>query len=149
MPDIAEPPRVLRPGVFTAQTARAAALASVAARKAKAQRAREPEPPAPPPLPTDNYLSQRLVRVRAQLDLIDSRIEEELADPDCDGQRVDRLAAASARLEVQEQKLSGRHAPANAKPETIRSKGKSWSMPEPEPVAKPSALPPSTEEYSI
>jgi hypothetical protein len=73
----------------------------------------------------DSYVALRLVRVRAQLDRIDSMIQQE-KDP----QKLDRLAAASARLSDQEFALAGRPKPGNRKPgpEARRS---TWSQPEP------------------
>jgi hypothetical protein len=65
------------------------------------------------PPPPDDFQERRLARVRAQLEGIDSTIEAELSRKDGpDAQRLDRLAAASARLEEQERRLSDRSLPA-------------------------------------
>ena len=77
--------------------------------------------PQPVPDSPDVFLSARLVRVRKQLSLVDSALEEEAAKGSkCDGQRVDRLAAASMRLSDQEFALSNRPKPGNRRPGTER-----------------------------
>jgi len=68
-------------------------------------------PPAQAENHADDFIAQRLVRVRKQLDRIDAMIEEE-DDP----QRLDRLAAASMRLSDQEFALSNRPKPGNRRP---------------------------------
>jgi hypothetical protein len=57
-------------------------------------------------------VNARLARVRTQLERLDALVTAELDRGDeADGQRVDRLVAASARLEEQERRLSGRSLP--------------------------------------
>jgi hypothetical protein len=56
------------------------------------------------------------MRVREQLDLVDDAIRAELAKREPDGQRVDRLAAASMRLSDQEFALAGRPKPGQRRP---------------------------------
>mgnify|MGYP001613215445 CR=1 FL=1 len=60
--------------------------------------------------------SARLIRVRKQIDLLDTRIEEEIVKPDCDGQRVDRLASAISRLSEIERQLANRPMPGSLRP---------------------------------
>ena len=55
----------------------------------------------------DAFLRERLKRVRAQLDRIDAMLATET-----DVAKLDRLAAASSRLEEQERRLSDRSLPA-------------------------------------
>lgn len=66
--------------------------------------------------PPDTFIRKRLARVRRQVELVDQAIEGELRKPDADGQRVDRLAAASMRLSDQEFALAGRSKPGNTRP---------------------------------
>jgi hypothetical protein len=73
----------------------------------------------------DPYVNERLSRVRAQLERIDSMMEEEL-----DPQRLDRLASAQARLSAQEFALAGRPQPGSRRPGRERpSKDKASSGP--------------------
>lgn len=62
-------------------------------------------------VPSANYVTQRLSRVRAQLDKLDEMIANET-----DAQTLDRLASAQARLSVQEFALSGRPMPGSRRP---------------------------------
>jgi hypothetical protein len=115
---------------WDAVQARAAALKSVANRaKRKAERiASADRPPAPEPnkpLPAlDGYSEKRLMRVRKQLDTIDAMLLGE-TDP----QRMDRLAAASARLCEQERQLAGRPLPGSYRPEMPGAGRSIWSQP--------------------
>ena len=102
---------------FTAESARAAAR--------KRWDAPRPIPPQPqvalPALPiaqddASDFLNARLACVRAQLKLLDKAIQAELTGEEPDGQRVDRLAAASMRLSDQEFALSNRPKPGNRRP---------------------------------
>lgn len=109
--------------LFTKETARAAALRSHEVRLAnkraaalrKAELEREILAAALKPLPADQYVAQRLARVRAQLDRLDTMLLEEL-----DPQRLDRLAAASARLSEIERQLAGRPGPGQFRPTAPR-----------------------------
>jgi hypothetical protein len=57
-------------------------------------------------------VNARLARVRTQLDGIDRAIDAELGRGEkLDPQKLDRLAAASSRLEEQERRLSNRSLP--------------------------------------
>jgi hypothetical protein len=72
-----------------------------------------PAPQAGPLSPaSDGYVTERLSRLRAQLDRIDARIKEALDAQELDAQQVQRLAQASASLEEQERRLAGRRLPA-------------------------------------
>lgn len=62
-------------------------------------------------LALDPYVKSRLIRVREQLEKIDSMMAEE-TDP----QRLDRLASAQARLSVQEFALANRPMPGSRRP---------------------------------
>lgn len=77
--------------------------------------------------------AQRLIRVRKQLDLVDSRIEEEACKqggidkdgkpmPACDGQLLNWLCSAQERLAEQERQLSGRPLPGTLRPDKPKSK---------------------------
>ena len=100
--------------LITAANAREYQLRSAASRR------KQPAAQNPPPLTetvADDFLALRLLRVRKQLALVDSALEEEAAKgAKCDGQRVDRLAAASMRLSDQEFALSNRPKPGNRRP---------------------------------
>ncbi len=65
----------------------------------------------------DSFSNTRLMRIRKQLCLLDTAIEAELSEKAPDGQRVDRLAAASMRLNDQEFALANRPKP---KPGSVR-----------------------------
>ena len=101
--------------LFTASNAAQMARRSWEVRKAEAIIQPIPAPIQSPPAQAENhaddFIAQRLVRVRKQLDRIDAMIEEE-DDP----QRLDRLAAASMRLSDQEFALSNRPKPGNRRP---------------------------------
>jgi len=62
-------------------------------------------------IPEDDYRSQRLLRVRKQLDRVDRMMMTE-DDPS----RLDRLASAQNRLSEQERILDGRPTPGQLKP---------------------------------
>ncbi len=102
---------------WTPEAARIAAAHSHAVQAEK--RARHQKPPAgqpPATLPDDDFQARRLERIRAQLKLIDAAIEREASKSQPDGQKLSWLATASARLEVQEQKLSNRPGPGSRRP---------------------------------
>lgn len=67
----------------------------------------------------DNYLALRLVRVRAQLDLVDAAIVGSVAK---DSKRLKELTDAQARLEEQERRLSNRPLPGSRKPAPERTR---------------------------
>jgi len=78
--------------------------------------------PIPPVSIPDNYIKPelshqetRLIRVRSQLDMIDSLIAKERLP-----QNLDRLAAASAKLAEQERVLSDRPLPGSRRPPNPR-----------------------------
>ena len=106
--------------LFTADNAAEMARRSWEVRKAEAIIPPIPAPPLPPPAqaesPADEFIAGRLACVRAQLKLIDAAIQAELTGKEPDGQRVDRLAAASMRLSDQEFALSNRPKPGNRRP---------------------------------
>jgi hypothetical protein len=71
---------------------------------------------------TDPYVTERLARVRRQLDRLDGLMAAE-KDP----QRIDRLASAQYRLAEQERILSGRPLPGSRRPARDRAeRPKSW-----------------------
>jgi len=72
-----------------------------------------------------DYVAQRLVRVRKQLDRLD-RLIMTVEDP----QKLDRLACAQARLAEQERILDGRPLPGSLKPRPPKPPPR--SLPEPE-----------------
>lgn len=131
MPDLAEvapdspptaQPQRKPPFRFTRDNAREFSAKANAARWSRPQAERDNH--ASPEVltaavPVPDYIARRLERVRAQCDLIDDRITEELSKRQPDGQRLNWLAAASARLEEQEQKLSGRPGPGSRRPAAV------------------------------
>lgn len=75
----------------------------------------------------DRIASERLIRVRKQLAMVDTRIEEEASKDGtrvtpnglpilCDGQLLNWLCSAQERLSEQERVLSGRPLPGTLKP---------------------------------
>ena len=68
------------------------------------------------PVTPDSYLTERLMRVRKQLDQVDAMMLTE-DDP----QRLDRLASAQMRLSEQERILAGRPLPGSRKPAPDRA----------------------------
>jgi hypothetical protein len=134
---------------FTSESAR------IAARK------RWDAPPPPPPeraiaQDAEDFLAARLLCVRAQLKLLDAAIQSELTSKEPDGQRVDRLAAASMRLSDQEFALSNRPKPGNRRPGPERGpksqSGSFWGSnpvqqsPSPPAPAQPEVPTPTPEE---
>lgn len=89
----------------------------------------------------DPYSNRRLSRTRKQIDLLDNRIEEEIAKTDCDGQRVDRLASALARLSEIERQLANRPLPGSLKPTAERRQPRPYTV-EPREAPQPIAVPP-------
>ena len=131
--------------LFTRETAAIHGKAGAIARWTKPPP--EPEPVKPPPMPepiapANPFVQSRLDRVRAQLDLIDSRIKEQCEKEIPDGQTLNWLCSAQARLSEQERQLAGRPMPGSLKPASPRSKDRNdWGSlasltQEPEP-AKP------------
>ena len=80
--------------------------------------AKAAQPVAPPPVQPDQeaYLASRLARIRKQLDLIDTRIEQEASKATCDGQLINWLCSAQERLAEQERITAGRPGPGTLKP---------------------------------
>jgi hypothetical protein len=121
-----QPPTRYRPimPLFTRENAR-----EMAARGNKARWTRppipetDPEPVAMPNPVADPFIARRLMRVRAQLDLIDAAIQQEASKGKPDGQRLDRLAAASFKLNDQEFALAGRPKPGQRRPGPDRKQG--------------------------
>jgi hypothetical protein len=93
---------------FTAANAREMAARSHEARRERSLMA-ENDPTTTANVP--DYVAQRLVRVRKQLDRLD-RLIMTVEDP----QKLDRLASAQARLAEQERILDGRPLPGSLKP---------------------------------
>lgn len=104
--------------VISAANAREMAAKSHAARRLRAAQAdqRANTPPLTPQI-ADAFLAERLVRVRKQLDKLDSLIEEE-RDPN----RLDRLASAQSRLSEQKRIMSGRPLPGSRRPARERTR---------------------------
>lgn len=105
---------------WTPEQARAAsAKGHEAKRQRKARLATAAALAALQPMPdeplADDYVKQRLACVRAQLGRIDAMLLAE-TDP----QRLDRLAAACARLSEVERQLAGRPAPGAYRPAAPR-----------------------------
>ncbi len=83
----------------------------------------------------DGYKAKRLTRVRVQLDAIDKQIHEQTMRKKPDGQTLNWLATAQARLSEQERILSGRPLPGSLKPSSKTDRPRSQSLPEPESAA--------------
>lgn len=79
----------------------------------------------------ERYRITRLNRVRAQLDLIDKRIAEQANKGVIDGQTLNWLATAQARLSEQERILTGRALPGSLRP-SAKNKPANTELPEPE-----------------
>jgi uncharacterized membrane protein YccC len=111
---------------FTTETAREAQRQSAIKRRANRIASRQEGPCQPANQPAkepDTHPFARLARVRTQLDGVDDALALELKRGDkLDAQKLDRLAAASSRLEEQERRLSGRSLPA-----VRRDNGKHWA----------------------
>lgn len=115
-----------RKHLFTAANAREMAARGNAA-KALAKKQREEQLARANAIaiePADEiYRSQRLARVRKQLEKLDEMIEKE-RDP----QKLDRLASAQARLSVQEFALAGRPMPGSRRPGREKPARKSYMV---------------------
>lgn len=97
---------------FTRENARELQEKGLAARKENARNRRL--------LQSDTYRTDRLLRVRKQLERIDQLIESE-----SDARTLDRLASAQARLSAQEFALAGRPMPGAFRPVKERAKKES------------------------
>jgi hypothetical protein len=90
--------------------------------------------------PANDYVSRRLARVRAQLDLVDKAFEIEATKALPDGQRLNWLAQAQERLSEQERVLDGRPLPGSRRPQKDDGRpaqpGAWLSEPEPMPAAQ-------------
>lgn len=82
------------------------------------------------------FVARRLNRVRAQLDLLDTAVETELAKSNPDGQKLNWLAATSERLSNIERTLDGRPLPGSRRPAPESSR------PAPPPLARPTIAQP-------
>lgn len=71
-----------------------------------------------PPVKADceAYNLDRLLRTRKQIDLLSTRLEEELEKEVCDAMLIDRIASAIARLSEIERQFSGRPLPGTLRP---------------------------------
>ena len=107
---------------FNSATAREMAAKSHAARiqrLASAKAAAETFPQTPQAGPREaanDYVSRRLGRVRAQLDMVDKAFETEATKATPDGQRLNWLAQAQERLAEQERILDNRPLPGSRRP---------------------------------
>jgi hypothetical protein len=119
---------------FTAANARQMAAKSHAARLQRhasrdvAAENSPQEPQAGPQEPPGSYLSRRLSRVRAQLDLVDTAIEREASKANPDGQHLNWLAAAQERLAEQERLLSDRPLPGSRRPRETSRQVTAWPL---------------------
>jgi hypothetical protein len=109
--------------LFTSESARTMAAKAHEARKRNAESKRngqleqEPQRTAIHPAKHgDSYICARLVRVRKQLGALDALIDGEMAKPDADPARLDKLAAALSRLHDIERTLAGRPLPGSLRP---------------------------------
>lgn len=82
-------------------------------------------------VPSDDYRQRRLLRVRKQLDLVDEQIKAQAERRIPDGQTLNWLCAAQARLDEQERSLSNRPLPGTLRP---RDTSKRRSEPTAEPL---------------
>lgn len=73
----------------------------------------------------ENYVNQRLARVRKQIDSIDLMLDK-CRDP----HKLERLSAASERLSKLEFALAGRPMPGSLRPSKVRTVGPSSIDPE-------------------
>ncbi len=73
-------------------------------------------PQAGPHEAANDYVSRRLARVRAQLDMVDKAFETEATKATPDGQRLNWLAQAQERLAEQERVLDNRPLPGSRRP---------------------------------
>lgn len=80
------------------------------------------------------FQARTLARVRIQIAAIQQKIDKQLAMPTTDSKIVKELMDAFSRLEIAEQKLSGRAAPGSLRPSTKgkRGKGEAFAAPESE-----------------
>lgn len=81
----------------------------------------------------DEFRKLRLARVRRQIEMLDTLIEEELKrGEDCDPGKIDRLASAAARLNELERQHSNRSLPPVLKAEPAKKSRQRTELPEPE-----------------
>ncbi len=81
----------------------------------------------------ESYEQKTLVRVRLQLDMVYKAFMDECDREKPEAQKLDRLAAAQARLGEQERFLAMRPAPGAMKPTTKPGKSRSAAQSAPEP----------------
>jgi len=112
------------------------------AKLAALQQQQNPKPVATPESEDSKFILSRLVRVRKQLDRIDSMIEKE-KDP----MKLDRLASAQARLAEQERLLAGRPMPGSLKPKASSTKA-SLTLPQFDPEPIQPTIPPASDTQS-
>lgn len=126
-PPMARTPKGAR---FTSENARFWSIRGLAARRAiAATPPPAPEPSAEQPQPQADMFSQkRLVRVRSQLTRIDNLLASE-SDP----AKIDRLAAASSKLEEQERRLSDRSLPVVRRVAEVKASSRSALSSPPDP----------------
>ena len=119
--------------LITAATAREFAAKGNAAKRERLEQLRDTVATLTESNETD-YATKVLVRVRAQLDLVNIALTKELERPAIDAQAVDRLAAAQSRLADQERILDGRPMPGSLKPSQNKPARSRVSMPDPAPT---------------
>lgn len=93
------------------------------ARKQAANDAAKMPAPAEDGSPANPYHSQRLLRVRMQINLLDKEIRNCIEDGVEDAGRLDRMVSAQSRLSEQERVLSGRPLPGSLRPRAGKQSG--------------------------
>jgi len=121
--------------IADSQTARElAAKSHEARRRNKALREQADNESQPEPqLPAQSYVDTRLIRVRAQIDMLSDMLESE-QDP----QKIDRLANAITRLSGLEREYANRPLPGTLKPSSKPSQSRPRTI---EPTAIPQPAP--------
>jgi hypothetical protein len=119
-------------GTWTREQAALMTLRSAQARKERAA-AKLLEPPKPQPVPelepARDYEARRLHRTRAQLEILASLIDREMARRHPDPAKLDKFASALERLEEVERKMAGRPLPGSLKPGSAPSSATRPVMP--------------------
>lgn len=138
------------PHTWTAEQAHAMALKSAESRRERAKlRALAPAASIPPNSPTlsgPDFAGVTLLRVRAQIDRLLTRLAEHLDRKSIDGQQVRYLSGALSDLAELERVLAGRPLPGSRRPssaEPARPPAPIISRPT---IAQPEAPPPALAE---
>lgn len=120
--------------LFTSETAREYGRRGNAARVLKRLREKAlAADPAKENTEASEFRKLRLARVRRQIEMLDTLIEDELKKgEDCDPGKIDRLASAAARLNELERQHSNRSLPPVLKAEPAKKSRQRTELPEPE-----------------